>query len=423
MTIRSLPVFQTGDVLSASNINRLSSAADRLYGWYYSINAGCESLVAESQAIGERWAGWVVLNGDTLKLRLFNSMGPTTVSVYFDGELVGTIHNATAGVKTFALDTAGQGWYQWDVYRVSIIVYDPIQTGDIWADQVYVTNSTLPTPSFPTFVSGATSAASDFNLLSDAIRAIEPTFTQPVVGTHGDVPDYLPTIRVQHRLNGVYVRANLWGPSHSLAVLYNGVVLKSWSQNSNGLRRIDETVPIIGSLSIGTFYSITFAATGDGRVKIWQAYEEQTSAASGYYENPRFEHGDYASADDLTHLTDNLSALATLGHWVSWAQREPIRIITTEITEPWNWQTFHVRRWRWLAFKAMSPYEGNEELPEPEIHWTYDGVLFNAYTLPELPNDEGGWFDMDTCPLKPGMMFYVSGCVYAIQTPYNGYEL
>ena len=83
---------------------------------------------------------------------------------------------------------------------------------------------------------------------------------------------------------------------------------------------------------------------------------------------------------------------------------------------------YHVRRWRWLAYKKHD-WElqfGETDLPSATVNWTYDGVTWESYTLPDV--EDGGFYDLDMSPIEVGMTFYATGVRYAIQSPYPGYE-
>ena len=66
---------------------------------------------------------------------------------------------------------------------------------------------------------------------------------------------------------------------------------------------------------------------------------------------------------------------------------------------------------------AWAQQEFDDE-PTATIYWTYDsGKTWQAYTLPTVEGQ--AYFDLDSSPVKVGMLFYVAGALYAIQTPYT----
>lgn len=445
------PAFATGDVLSASKLNHMLTDLDLLYGWYHAAWYGCDMQqrdATNNAATVEGWAGWLVLHGDTLNVRVANFSGNVTASVYFDGVLVlGGI--SSAGSYSIPLALAANGWSEWTPYRVHVNTVRPDGTGELDVIRVYMSNSTVPSAgTLPAFTNNDTSAAADFNAIGDGIRAIAPVFLQPIGGCRGG-EQYMTqgantawtTVQswsIQHRLNRLRVSLFLRGGSSgtvSARLKYDGTVVNgaTWTVSAYGsLRVTDALFAIPGSPSIGTFYNVELqikqsaAWQGDWFVRPDYVYEDQEGLAAGFTALARWTHGDYAvgtgSSPALADMSTNLGALDTavprVVQWINMAQREPI----TTVSFPWHpnyaRRVYHVRRWRWLAYSQHDwPAEPPDtDTPAATINWTYDGVTWDSYQLPD-DDGAGGYYDLDTSPIAPGMVFYASGVRYAIQTP------
>lgn len=443
------PTFATGDVLSASKLNHVLTDLDMLYGWYHSAWYGCDGQ--QGGNAGEGWAGWLVLHGDTLNVRVANFVGSVSALVYFDNVQVGGSLTA-AGSYTIPLPINANGWAEWTPYRVHVNIVRPNGTGELDVIRVYLSNSTIPVAAtLPAFIDGATSDADDFNAISDSIRDIAPVFMQPIAGCRGGEAYTLQganannwtTVQnwsIQHRLNRL--RASLFiqgGTSGTIGarLRYNGVVVNgaSWTVGAYQSRRIrGELFAIPGSPVIGTFYNLELQIwqstgwQGEWFVRPDYVYEDQEGLAAGYVELPRWAHGNYGVGETgtpaLYSMTNNLTQLDTdvprAVSWINIAQREPI----TTFSFPWwpNYlrRVYHQRRWRWLAYSQhdWAPQSPDTDVPAATINWTYDGKTWDSF---QLPDDEGAgsYYDMDASPIAPGMVFYCSGVKYAIQTPYT----
>ena len=472
MTFLFPPSFQTGGVLSASQLNHLLTDIDTLYGWHYGPWYGCDQLQYDTTQLAstvEGWAGWVVLTGDTLKVQLANFTAGVGLSakVYFDGVQVGQPSGYTsAGVKTIALPIAANGWQQWTPYRVSVVTVRPQQTGELDVTNCYLVNSTTPSAgTLPSFADTEMSDAADFNAIADGIRTVEPAFVQPVAGCRGG-EEYITqgantgwttvaSWKMQHRLDSIRVSlfvkgamGNAQGGSLgdvSARILYNSVAVNGaqWDTSHHSYTRVtDELFTLPGGLTVGAFYDValqikqTVSWLTEWFVRPVHIYEDQNGLASGYNETTRWVHGDYAIGDSdpagepmLYDMSANLSGLSTAAGTsgaVNVVQREPIDTFSFPYHLSADRRVYHVRRWRWLAYKKQPWYteQGTNGLPatlEPSINWTYDGITWDSYRLPELDGD-GGFYDLDSSPIVVGMTFYATGVQYAIQSPYPGYE-
>lgn len=453
MTYLNPPTFQTGDVLSASKLNHLLTDIDTLYGWYYGPNYGVDQQqfdLGQPSSTVEGWAGWCILTGDTLVVQIADVSGGVKAKVYFDGTQVGVSTGYGAGTHNIALPIGAAGWQAWTPYRVSIVIDRPNQTGGLHVLRVFLKDSTAPAAgALPAFADGSTSSAADFNAIADGIRNVEPVVVQPVAGcrggeeyTVGPTNTGWTTVQswsMQHRLSGLRCSLFLQGPFQpgtiSARLRYNGTVVNGaeWSVDTFGTRRvIDQIFAIPGSPTVGTFYTVEVQvkqSTGwltDWRVQPFYVYEDQLGLPAGYYQTLRWQHGDYAVGNSdnpgLFVMSENLGAInvnsAACGA-VNIVQREPI----TTFTAPWlpNYKRrfYHVRRWRWLAYKQHEwpPQPPDGDTPAASINWTYDGITWDSYTLPEV--EGGGFYDLDSSPVAQGMVFYATGCQYAIQTPYT----
>lgn len=471
MTFLFPPSFQTGGILSASKLNHLLTDIDTLYGWHYGPWYGCDQQQFDSTGTGtevEGWAGWVLLTGDTLKVQLASFTGSVTAKVYFDDVQLGPVGGYTsAGVKTIALPIAANGWQPWTAYRVKVITYRPSGTGELDVTNVYLVNSTTPSAgTLPAFTDATQSDAADFNAISDGIRNVEPAFVQPVCGCRGG-EEYITqgantgwttvqSWKMQHRLNGIRISLFIQGAAGnaqggplgdvSARILFNSVAVNGaqWDVAHHRSQRVtDEIFTVPGSPTVGTFYDVALQIKQsvswltEWSVRPVHIYEDQIGLAYGYNETTRWAHGMYAIGDgdpaDLPMLYDmsanlgGLSSAAAANGAVNVVQREPIDTFSFPYWLSADRRVYHVRRWRWLAYQKQPWYteQGTNGLPvslDATINWTYDGVTWDSYRLPELDGDEGGFYDLDMSPIEVGMTFYATGVRYAIQSPYPGYE-
>lgn len=448
MSFLNPPSFQTGDVLSASKVNHLLTDIDTLYGWYYGPNYGFDNAWAGTPPGG--WGGWCILTGDTLVVQLSTFSGGAIAKVYFDGTQIGVGTGYTsAGTYNIALPSGSEAWQPWQPYRVSITNTQPSGTGEFNVVRVFLKDSSIPSSgTLPDFADGDTSSAADFNAISNGIRNVEPLVVQPVIGCRGG-EGYgdafvggsnsgwviAQSWSIQHRVNALrcslFIQGS-WGPGTISARLrYNGVPVNGaeWTVGPLSSRRITDKVfalPTTPPLAIGTFYNVDIQIRQD---PAWQSgwhvspayvYEDQLGLPAGYYETLRWEHGDYAAGDSdnpgLFVMRENLNAInvnATACGAINVVQMEPI-FTSQPLVEPEARRFYHVRRWRWLAYNRQ---QWDASGPEATVNWTYDGVTWDSYTLPDV--EDGGFYDLDSSPIVPGLLFYVSGVQYAIQTPYT----
>ena len=449
------PVFQDGDVLSASKVNRQLSCIDTLYGWFFGPNYGCDELNRASNF--ESWAGWVILTGDRLVVTIsdIDTSGGAYGVVTFDGVTVRD-HITANGTYTIALNIAANSWDYWKPYRVVVGVVRPggFDIGSLQARNVYMKNSTVPSAgTMPSFTDATTSSAADFNAVSDGITTLEPALMLPVAGVRGGEEvttantstawTAIRKWRLQHRVNGIRVSLAITGADQagaiSARVVYDGTAVNGaeWSAAQYGHTSvIDQVFSVPSGKNVGTFYEMQLQVkqsvggmTG-WNVRLDSLYEDQISIPAGYDETTRWTHGDYAFGDSggppqLDTLSTNLRAISDLvglAGTVNIVQREPITSFSLPVLANYNRRVYHARRWRWLAYQPHNwPAEfGDSDVPQPTIYWTYDGSTWNSKTLPgDAGTDQ--YFDMDSSPIIVGMTFYVSGVTYAIQSPYPGY--
>ena len=463
MTFLDPPSFQTGDVLSASKLNHMLTDIDTLYGWHYGAWYGCDKQqyrTTQNDTTVEGWAGWLILTGDTLVVHLSHFVagtGEIAAKVYFDDVLVGNPAGYTSdGVKTIPLPIGANGWSQWTPYRVKVITERTSTSSGAQLDveNVYIKDSSVPsTGTMPAFNDEEASTAADFNAISDGIRTVEPTFVQPVAGCWGGV-EYktqggntgwttVHDWRIQHRLNGVRVSLFIQGATGaaiSARIMYNGTMVNgaSWTVAAGAppLRVTDEIFAVPAGLTVGNFYNLYLQIKQSQSWEDWfvrplHVYEDQIGLPAGYNATTRWTHGDYGIGDadpagapmlfDMSNNMEYLNARSTAAGVVNVAQREPIDTFSFPYWLSADRRVYHVRRWRWLAYKKQPWYteQGSNGLPvniNPTINWTYDGITWQSYTLPDL-DGEGGFYDLDNSPIAQGMTFYATGVQYAIQTP------
>ena len=456
MSFLNPPSFQTGDVLSASKVNHLLTDTDTLYGWYYGPNYGIDQQQFDTTGTPstvEGWAGWCILTGDTLVVQIGNVTGTgVKAKVYFDGTQIGVPTGYGAGTHNIALPSGSEGWQPWVPYRISIITDRPQGTGELDVQRVFLKDSSIPAAgSLPLFSDGDTSSAADFNAIANGIRNVEPLVVQPVAGCRGS-EEYIvqgtntgwttvASWSIQHRVNALRCSLFIQGPEQtgtvSARLRHNGTVVNGaeWSVNAFQSQRITDriyTIPTTPPPSLGTFYTVDIQIKqSTGWLTGWfvrpdYVYEDQLGLPAGYYETLRWEHGDYAVGDSdnpgLYVLRENLNAInvnATACGAINVVQREPITTFSFPRFPNYNRRFYHVRRWRWLAYNQhdWEPEFPDVDAPSATVNWTYDGVTWESYTLPDV--EGGGFYDLDSSPIVLGLLFYVSGVQYAIQTPYN----
>lgn len=450
MTFLNPPTFSTGGVLSASKVNHMLTDIDTLYGWHYGPWYGCDQSSGWSATGSNGWGGWVILAGnDTLTVTLADFYGGAIAKVYFNDVQVGQPAGYTsAGTKTITLPIGSNGWDNWTPYRIKITNTQPSGSGEFQITNVYLKRATVPTPgTMPDFHDEDTSSAADFNAIGDGIRLLEPAMVQPVAGVRGG-EQYIvqgtntgwTTVqlwKIQHRLNGIRCSLFLQGPwqtgTISARILFNSTAVNGaeWSVNAMQSRRItDQAFSVPGTPTVGNFYDMALQIKQSTSwlsgwfVRIYYVYQDQISLPAGYVQTLRWQHGDYAIGDNgggptLFDMSKNIGYMdndITSTGIVNIAQREPI---FTEAPHypPEDRRFYHTRRWRWLAYKKQ---DWNADGPEATVNWTYDGKTWDSYQLPDL-DGEGGFYDLDSSPIVPGMLFYAAGCTYAIQSPYPGY--
>ena len=415
--------FQDGDILSATRLNALLDDIDILYGYHFSVNLGGDRQRTTAEGQDNIWSGWVVLNGNQLKINVYQVNGVCDLEVKFDNVVVETFYNVSPGVKTVAV--TGN---RWQPYNVRIGTNGP---GDAYVDQVYITQDAFTTAgSYPAFTDATTSDPDDFNAIVTGITAMSDPIMQPSIGIHGGIEDYAHDWRIQHRCAQVRVVATIAPPQivsnapdadTNLNIIYNEQNIGVFTATGNEVVYVDEYLTVPAGLSEGSFYRLRTSQTGTGNSKITVAMicEEQRDRFGGYGDVPRWEHGDWGAGDadgppQLVTLSDSLQVIHDAWTWTNWVQREPTTIITGATNAPQDWRFYHIRRWRWLAWAQQ---EFDDE-PTATIYWTYDsGKTWQAYTLPTVEGQ--AYFDLDSSPVKVGMLFYVSGALYAIQTPYT----
>ena len=435
-----LPEFQTDDILSATRLNQMLTNMDAVYGLDQRMSTPT-TYGWNSTVDGENntwWRGWVAFHGDQLKIHVQEAC-----VVEFDATEKYQLHAVTftsAGLKTITLPA---GYTEWDCYCIQI----RNQLPPLYA---YMTDSSAASiGSMPAFTNGATSSAANLNAIIRATGTLAEQFNQPIpAGSRWSsgpgVPswlnqqdDYAIVTYIQHRharfeFYVTAVSSTGQGPNDTLAweVWDNsGGWHLFWSQElvrglgwvtQNFLPNDPINVPLpTSTLTIGTWYKFRFSHSvngsgQNGKSNLYYYGEQRTNTANLWTAQQRWEAGDVAHGSaggppQLDTMSDNLEWLDSRRNTTNMVMRQS-RQLRDESPETRTETVFTRRIHRWLA------YENATEEDTPTLYYTTDRLnVFASVTMPVSYTTV--YLDLDTTPIKAGMVFYVANCHYAIQVP------
>lgn len=434
-----LPEFVTGDLLSATRLNQMLSNLDAVYGLDQRMSIGQTYgwNSSRSGTNGSFWLGWVAYHGDQLKIYVQEAC-----TVEFDITQKHQLHAVnftSAGLKTINLPA---GYTEYDCYCIRIQNQLPPR-------YAYMTDSTAAAiGAMPAFTNGATSSAADLNAVLNATDALAEQFNQPIPSTSvwasgpttpawlNDQDLYSIVFWMQHRHNRFefYATATSSGGQGDLDSL-------AWHVDTTGAGNWQQLwaydIPRPGSfppegqsvynisiagagLTVGNWYRFRFSHSnngshGDGTSKLYYYGEQRTDTAGLWTPQERWDAGDVAHgsaggppqldtmSDNLTWLNDNRRHTTNPVQRKSTQERDATPETRTE-------RVFSKRVHRWLA------YENDIEGTTPTLFYTTDRLnVFANVTMPVSYTT--AYLDLDTTPVKRGMVFYVDNCNYAIQVP------
>lgn len=442
-----VPAFYNDDVLSSTKLNQILTNLDAIYGLDQRMSIGSTYGLTTSQATGNNdWVGWVAFHGDRLVINLqapgrVHFDGPTlTKQEYFYRDY------STAGVKIIQIPD--NGYHDYEVYRISQSFSDTI----LPPFYAYMTNSNaaaIGTP--PAFTNGVVSDADDFNDILIASDTLAEQFNQPVVsgsywtndqsiGWLNDQDYHSIKFWAQHRhpqfefyLTATSSSAASGTQNDVLVWLANNQQFWSrtlaWGENWNpGTPQVVEH-PVLEALTVGNWYQFEYrhnmyeGSHDNGVSKLYWYGERQATGASGfaYYTWRRLKrwevggvvNGDAGTTPVLDTMNINLAYLDGRRYSTNQVMRQSRQIRDDPLNDSRTERTFSRRVHRWLA------YENATEDDTPTLFYTTTrpNVLASVTLTPSLTTV---YIDLDTTPVKNGMVFYVDNCNYAIQVPEPG---
>ena len=443
-----LPEFQTDDILSATRLNQMLTNMDAVYGLDQRMSTPT-TYGWNSTVDGENntwWRGWVAFHGDQLKIHVQEAC-----VVEFDATEKYQLHAVTftsAGLKTITLPA---GYTEWDCYCIQI----RNQLPPLYA---YMTDSSAASiGSMPAFTNGATSSAANLNAIIRATGTLAEQFNQPIpAGSRWssnveDDPSWLNQqydhsieVYMQHRHTRFqfYITAEASSGNGTLDTVAWHVCTSGDCSSGSGWHLLwSDEVPRLGFgtlpaflegpvdiglpssiFTVGNWYRMRFShslngdtqAHRDGVCRLYYYGEQRTNTANLWTAQTRWTAGDIAHGDadgppQLVTMSDNLTWLNGRRNTTNMVMRQA-RQLRDESPEARTETVFTRRIHRWLA------YENATEEDTPTLYYTTDRLnVFASVTMPVSYTTV--YLDLDTTPVKAGMVFYVANCHYAIQVP------
>jgi hypothetical protein len=441
-----LPEFHDDDILSATRLNQMLTNMDAVYGLDQKMSIGT-TYGWNSTVDGENntwWRGWVAFHGNQLKIYV---QEPCVVK--FDVTEKYQLHTTTfqpsgftAGLKTINLPA---GYTEWDCYCIEI----QNQLPPLYA---YMTDSSAASiGSMPTFPEDDTSSDAHLNAIIRATGTLAEQFNQPIAAGSrwssnvandpswlNDQYDHSIEFYIQHRHTRFqfYVTAEASSGNGTLDTI-------AWHVYTGGGWHLlwSEDVPRLGFgtlpaflegpvdialptwiFTVGNWYRMRFShslngdtqAHRDGVCRLYYYGEQRSNTASLWTAQTRWDAGDVVHGDadgppQLDTMSANLEWLDTRRNTTNPVMRQS-RQLRDESPETRTETVFTRRIHRWLA------YENATEEDTPTLYYTTDRLnVFASVTMPVSYTTV--YLDLDTTPVKAGMVFYVSNCHYAIQVP------
>lgn len=436
-----LPEFQDQALLSATRLNQMLSNMDAVYGLDQRMVIG--EPYGCSSDVGRWWKGWVAFSGDTLNVALPTPSRDEGTVIVFDNtskahRLSVTIpHGTPGGLKVIPLPL-DVGYENYAVYQVYVAGDPPTYA--------YMSNSAAASiGSMPTFANGTGSSAADFNAIINATTQLAEQFNQPVIsGVRWMTPNWINdnppyTIRTYAPYRHTWFQFYLTAQSSSGPSARANDTLK-WEvyDNTSAWRTFwqmelehnssnSPTEPIsvkladYATLTVGNWYAFRFVhgmdelSGDDGVTRLYWYGQQRNETAALWTPQKRWTLGDVVNGDGTSNprldiMSDNLTYLDGRRNTINQVMRQSTQNRDIGDVGHYNVPTFARRIYRWLAYENATT--------EEEATLFYSVGAPNVFASVNMTKTyTTGYLDLDTTPIKPGMIFYVYNCNYAIQVP------
>lgn len=425
------------------------SNLDAVYGLDQRMTIG--EIYGCTSNINGDWRGWVAYKGDELHITIPGVWADEGTTVSFDETnkvhrfTVHYPHGTPGGLKIIPIPQ-DVGYQEYAVY------------------QIYVDNRPCPTYAFmsnsaaepiellPSFSNGSLSGAGDFNLVINDTKKLAEQFNQPIIsGTRwmtknwfNDTPEGIFYTYAQYRHTSFefYLTAQASGGSSSRqkdylewAIYVDNTWVPFWSLylELNGSNSPTEPIRIrlidLFSLTLNRWYPFRFThrlgenSRGDGIARVFWYGQQRNSTAALWTQQNRWELGDVVDGNGtgnprLDIMNDNLTYLNSRRNSVNQVMRQATNNRDDDDLGHYNNPVFARRVHRWLAYENASLDDPDTTANEGEA------TLFYSVGKPDIFASVNitktfvtAYLDLDTTPIKPGMMFYAYNCKYAIQVP------
>ena len=449
----TLPPFQDQALLSATRVNQMLSNLDAVYGLDQRMVTG--QLFGCTSDINRSWKGWVAYNGDQLKIALPTPTNDAGTTVVFDDSSkvhrfsTHYPHGTAGGLKTIPIPQ-DKGYENYGVYRVYVDNDPPTYA--------YMTNSAAASiGAMPTFANGEVSTAADFNAIITATEQLGEQFNQPIIsGTRWMTPNWLNdnpewTIRTyapyRHTWFEFYLTATSSTGDNAHAdfdvlkweVYDNTSTWRTfWSKTLERHGATNEYSPDApervkltdyASLTVGNWYAFRFShvmdqdSHRDGVTRLYWYGQQRNETAALWTPQKRWALGDVVNGDGVTNprldiMSANLAYLNSRRNTINPVMRQATNNREDDDSGHYNNPVFARRVHRWLAYENSSYDDPATNENEGEATLYYSVGKPNIFASVNLTKTyTTAYLDLDTTPVKPGMIFYVYNCNYAIQVP------
>ena len=438
--------FQTGDVLSSTKLNQMLSNMDYVYGLDQTLVLSSMKAPLSNDAVARfertQWDGYVAHTGNTLVYEFASPRAGRHI-VYHPGATQFRFSAALSGQRTQLLPAYfGNAGNRFRVFRVTVENDDPNAQGAAQPLYMYTTDTSAASiGSMPAFANGTVPTAANFNVLVTATDRLKTQLEQPVGYSrarfedndyltptdaypyYGSISYYAP---YRHTWFQFFLTAGAGTPpEHPERLAWKVGPLDetsdsefwSWSLYTGHPAQDVYSVPI-GSLGlvVGTWYKWTYYHEGAsdysgprGFSRLYWAGQQRTNTAGDWGALTRWELGDVVNGDsggppNLAEMTANLGWLDTRRSDKNLVSRANMSNDYAAYNE-----TFFSRRvHRWLA------YESSTSNPTLRYGLTTQPRLQSV----SFPATSGtAYLDLDSTPIRPGMMMYGSGVKFMIQVP------